>query len=72
MSCLQVYDFITGTTITLPHSGRPVPENCGTLDIVRQNDVAAAVVSDHFARICALGIRRDAARRPSKIAAVSC
>lgn len=71
MSCLQVHDFITGTTITLPRGGRTTRESGGTLDIVRPNEEAAALVSDHMARICTLQIHRAAARRPSKITAIA-
>jgi hypothetical protein len=72
MSCLQVHDFITGTTITLPRGGQATRESGGILDIVRPNEDAAALVSDHLARICALQTHRAAARRRSKITAIAC
>lgn len=72
MSCLQVHDFITGTTITLPHGGRAAVEKGGNLDIVRPNGGAAVLVADHLARMTVLAAQRTALRRPSKITAVAC
>jgi len=71
MSCLQVHDFVTGTTITLPRGSQAPAEKGGNLDIVRPNGNAAALVSDHLARISILAARR-AHRRPSKITAIAC
>jgi hypothetical protein len=70
MSCLQVHDFIAGTTITLPRGSQTAGKG-GNLDIVRPNVDAAALVSDHLARISVLAAQR-AHRRPSKIAAIAC
>lgn len=58
MGCLQVHDFITGTTIALPRRGHLAPENRQTADIVRPNEAAAALVSEHLARIGASTLER--------------
>jgi hypothetical protein len=63
MNCLQVHDFITGTTISLPRRKSGASARGASLDIVRPNGVAAALVSDHLARLTALGAKRRAARR---------
>jgi len=68
MSCLQVYDFIAGTTITLPH-GKPRAAAGGRLDIVRPNGIAAGLVADHLARLNALGAVGGAKRRAARRAA---
>ena len=64
MSCLQVHDFIAGTTIALPRGKPRAAAGGGRLDIVRPNGIAAGLVADHFARLSALGgAKRRAARR---------
>jgi hypothetical protein len=68
MSCLQVHDFIAGTTIALPR-GKPRAAAGGRLDIVRPNGVAAALVADHLARLSALGAVGGAKRRAARRAA---
>jgi len=72
MSCLQVYDFIIGTTITLPHGKAEAEAKGQKLDIVHPNADAAALVRDHLAWIHALQARRVAALRPLKISAIAC
>lgn len=57
MNCLQVNDFVTGTTIALPRSTAAVSANGEWLDIVRPNGEAAALVAAHVARISALPMK---------------
>jgi hypothetical protein len=63
MNCLQVHDFITGTTITLPLNKSDASARGASLDIVRPNGIAAALVSSHLARLTALGAKRRGTRR---------
>jgi hypothetical protein len=63
MNCLQVHDFITGTTIALPRGKARVSLKGACLDIVRPNGSAAALVADHFARLSALSGKRRVMRR---------
>jgi hypothetical protein len=58
MNCLHVHDFISGTTITLPRVSSSASDKGRTPNIV-----AAALVADHLARICALHKMRRPARR---------
>jgi hypothetical protein len=63
MNCLQVHNLITGTTITLPRRKSGASAGGASLDIVRPNGAAAALVSAHLARLSALGAKRRPARR---------
>jgi hypothetical protein len=63
MSCLQVHDFIIGTTIVLPRGKARASARGEFLDIVRPNAAAAALVADHLARIAALRLKRCRTRR---------
>lgn len=63
MSCLKVHDFITGTTIALPHGKARAAERGGRLDIVRPNGAAATLVASHLARLSALNAKRCGRRR---------
>jgi hypothetical protein len=69
MSCLQVHDFITGTTIALPRGKPRAGAGGGRLDIVRPNGAAAALVSAHLVRLSALGAVGGAKRRAARRAA---
>lgn len=63
MSCLQVHDFITGSTIALPRGKARASAKGGRMDIVRPNGGAAALVAHHLARLSALRHKRRAMRR---------
>jgi hypothetical protein len=66
MSCLQVHDFIAGTTIALPRGKPRASAGGGRLDIVRPNGIAAGVVADHLARLSVLGAVGGAKRRAAR------